>query len=53
MFVHVETRRRARWHWATLLIVSVCVLCFLVLSLLPPLQRVALLLEYSGIVRSE
>ena len=49
MFVHVETRRRPRWHWATLLIVSVCVLCFVVLSLLPPLQRIALLLEWGTV----
>lgn len=49
MFVHVETRRRSRWHWATLLIVTVCVLCFIVLSLLPPLQRIALLQNWGTV----
>ena len=49
VFVHVETRRRPRWHWATLLIVSVCVLCFVVLSLTPPPERVALLLQWGTV----
>ncbi|MDE2154315.1 MAG: rhomboid family intramembrane serine protease [Xanthomonadaceae bacterium] len=49
MFVHVETRRRPRWHWATMLIVSVCVLCFVGLVLMPAPQRVALLLEWGTV----
>ena len=49
VFVHVETRRQPRWHWATLLIVSVCVLCFVVLSLTPPPQRIALLLQWGTV----
>jgi membrane associated rhomboid family serine protease len=49
VFVHVETRRRPRWHWATLLIVSVCVLCFVLLTLMPPLQRIALLQEWGTV----
>ena len=32
LFVHVETRRRPRWHWATVLLVSVCVVCFVGLA---------------------
>ena len=49
LFVHVETRRQPRWHWATLLIVSVCVLCFVVLSLTPPPERIALLLQWGTV----
>ncbi len=49
MFVHVETRRRSRWHWATLLIVSVCVVCFVGLALMPTPQRVSLLLQWGTV----
>lgn len=49
LFVHVETRRRARWHWATLLIVSVCVVCFVGLALTPAPQRISLLLEWGTV----
>ena len=49
MFVRVETRRRPGWQWATLLIVSVCVLSFIVLSLLPSLQRIALLQDWGTV----
>ncbi|MEO7068255.1 MAG: rhomboid family intramembrane serine protease [Rhodanobacter sp.] len=49
MFVHVETRRRPRWHWATLLLVCTCVVCFVGLALTPPVQRVALLLEWATV----
>jgi membrane associated rhomboid family serine protease len=33
MFVHVDTRRRSRLCWATILIVIVCVVCFVALAL--------------------
>lgn len=43
MFVHVETRRRRQWQWATPLIVTLCVVCFVALVMMPPTQRVAAL----------
>lgn len=49
LFVHVETRRRRQWQWATLLIVSLCVLCFLWLALMPIQQRLAVLLEWGTV----
>lgn len=49
MFVHVETRRRRQWQWATLLIVSMCALCFVWLTLMPPQQRVRVLLEWGTV----
>jgi len=49
LFVHVETRRRPHWHWATLLIVSVCVVCFVGLAMMPSSQRVALLLHWGTV----
>ncbi|HEY8587299.1 MAG TPA: rhomboid family intramembrane serine protease [Rhodanobacter sp.] len=49
MFVHVETRRRPSWHWATLLIVTVCVVCFVGLALMPAPQRIALLLQWGTV----
>ncbi|MEO6799915.1 MAG: rhomboid family intramembrane serine protease [Rhodanobacter sp.] len=49
MFVHVETRRRPHWHWATLLIVSVCVVCFVGLAMMPSSQRIALLLQWGTV----
>jgi len=49
LFVHVETRRRPRWHWATILIVSVSVLCFVGLVLMPAPQRIALLLQWGTV----
>lgn len=49
MFVQVETRRRARLQWATLLLVSLCVLCFVSLALMPARQRISLLLEWGTI----
>ncbi|HVI54606.1 MAG TPA: rhomboid family intramembrane serine protease [Luteibacter sp.] len=33
MFVHVDTRRRSRLCWATIVIVIVCVVCFVALAL--------------------
>ena len=49
MFVQVENRRCARLQWATLLLVSLCVLCFVSLALTPPRQRISLLLEWGTI----
>lgn len=49
LFVHVETRRKPRWHWATLLIVSVCVVCFVGLAMMPSSQRVVLLLQWGTV----
>lgn len=49
MFIHVETRRRPRWHWATLLVVSLCVVCFLMLALTPEPERGLLLLEWGTV----
>jgi membrane associated rhomboid family serine protease len=49
MFVHVENRRRTRLQWATLLLVTLCVLVFVSLALMPAPQRVSLLLEWGTI----
>ena len=49
MFVHVEQRRRTRFTWATLLLVTLCVMVFVSLALMPALQRVSLLLEWGTI----
>jgi membrane associated rhomboid family serine protease len=49
LFIHVETRRRPSWHWATLLMVSLCVVCFLILALTPEPQRGLLLLEWGTV----
>lgn len=49
MFVHVETRRRSRVQWATLLLVSLCVLTFLGLAAMPSPQRVSLLLQWGTV----
>lgn len=49
LFVHVETRRRPSWHWATLLIVTVCVVCFVGLAMMPAAQRIALLLHWGTV----
>ena len=49
MFVHVETRRRPRLHWATLLVVTVCVLCFVGLALMPSRERISLLLQWGTV----
>lgn len=49
MFVHVENRRRTRFQWATLLLVSICVAVFVSLALMPAPQRVLLLLEWGTI----
>jgi len=49
LFVHVETRRRPRWHWATVLLVSLCVVCFVGLAMIPAPQRIALLLQWGTV----
>ncbi len=49
MFVHVETRLRQQWQWATLLIVVLCVLCFVWLVTLPLPRRIAVLLEWGTV----
>lgn len=49
MFVHVENRRRARLQWATLLLVTLCVICFVGLALMPAPRRMSLLLEWGTI----
>lgn len=49
MFVHVDSRRRTRIPWATLLLVVACVLCFVVLALTPAARRISLLLAWGTI----
>lgn len=49
MFVHVETRRRSRVQWATLLVVTTCVVCFVGLALMPATERISLLLEWGTV----
>jgi membrane associated rhomboid family serine protease len=49
LFVHVETRRRSRAQWATLLVVTICVMCFVGLALMPERERISLLLEWGTV----
>ena len=49
MFVHVVTRKRPHWPWATLSLVCLCVLCFLWLAAMPSSQRLAALLEWGTV----
>jgi len=49
LFVHVETRHRSSWQWATLLIVTVCVLSFVWLALTPSPERISFLLEWGTV----
>ncbi len=49
VFVHVETRRRPRFAWATLLLVVVCVVSFVGLALTPPTERLSLWLEWGTV----
>ena len=49
MFVHVETRHRPRWQWATLLLVVLCVGCFVDLALMTAPQRLSLLFEWGTV----
>lgn len=49
VFVQVETRRRPRLQWATLLLVVVCVLTFIGLALLPPRERLSVFLQWGTV----
>jgi membrane associated rhomboid family serine protease len=49
LFVQVDTRRRSRLCWATLLLVVICVVCFVALALSPPPQRLASLLKWGTV----
>src|SRR5699024_7448818 len=49
VFVQVESRRRPGPRWATLLIVVVCVACFVALSLLPLKQEVAWVMRWGTV----
>jgi membrane associated rhomboid family serine protease len=49
LFVHVETRRRSKLQWATLLVVTLCVLGFVMVALTPAQQRLALLLQWGTV----
>ena len=49
MFVQVDTRRRSRFQWATLLLVLLCVVSFVGLALTRAPERVSLLLEWGTI----
>ena len=49
VFVQVETRRRQRTPWVTMLLVLACVLSFIGLAVLPPRQRLSLLLEWGTV----
>lgn len=49
MFVHIDNRRRSRLQWATMVLVSLCVFCFVGLALTRPPERVSLLLEWGTI----
>jgi membrane associated rhomboid family serine protease len=49
MFVHVDTRRRSRLCWATILIVIVCVVCFVALALSGPAERRAFMLHWGTV----
>jgi membrane associated rhomboid family serine protease len=49
MFVRVDTRRRTRICWATLLLVMTCVACFMALALAETPQRAALILRWGTV----
>jgi membrane associated rhomboid family serine protease len=49
MFVHVDTRRRSRLCWATMLIVVVCVVSFVALALSGPTERRAIMLHWGTV----
>lgn len=49
LFVRVDTRRRPRIQWATLLLIVFCVACFVGLALTRSPERIALLLEWGTI----
>lgn len=49
MFVHVDTRRRSRLCWATILVVVVCVVCFVALALSDPTERKSIMLHWGTV----
>lgn len=49
LFVQVESRRRPGPSWATLLVVVLCVGCFVALSLMPPRQEVAWVMRWGTV----
>lgn len=49
MFVHVASRQRHGPRWATLLLVVLCVSCFVALALSPPARQVALVLRWGTV----
>ncbi|TCV92443.1 membrane associated rhomboid family serine protease [Luteibacter rhizovicinus] len=49
LFVRVDTRRRSRLCWATLLIVVLCVVCFVALALSAPAERLAIMLHWGTV----
>ncbi len=49
MFVQVESRRRTGPRWATLLIVVLCVGCFVALSLMPLRQELAWVMRWGTV----
>ncbi|TAL74140.1 MAG: rhomboid family intramembrane serine protease [Rhodanobacter sp.] len=49
MFVHVETRRKHQWLWATTFLVCLCVVAFIWLAVLPLPRRIAVLQEWGTV----
>ncbi len=49
MFVRVPSRRRPGPRWATLLLVVLCVGCFVTLSLLPPARELAWVMRWGTV----
>lgn len=49
MFVHVDSRRRRGWRWATGLLVVACVSCFVVLALSPASTQLWLVMRWGTI----
>jgi membrane associated rhomboid family serine protease len=49
MFVHVDTRRRSRLCWATMLVVVVCVVSFVALALSGRAERTAIMLQWGTV----
>ncbi|HEY4093218.1 MAG TPA: rhomboid family intramembrane serine protease [Luteibacter sp.] len=49
MFVHVDTRRRSGFCWATMLIVVVCVVSFVALALAGRTERMAIMLHWGTV----
>jgi len=49
MFVHVDTRRRSRLCWATMLVVVVCVVSFVALALSGRSERIWIMLHWGTV----